>query len=177
MGYVAKLGLRCSPSVTTGEPVSSKRCSVSRTAPSKRDSRASAEIRPAPNAAMPSISSLGRGILPTGSVGSVMPGNLSNLGRLTMRRVSTVPRLAALLALASAPLLAESIDPSLYGDLRWRLVGPFRGGWGTVAEGVPDDPSVYYFGNAAGGVWKTVDAGRTWAPIFDRAGSASVGAL
>ena len=72
---------------------------------------------------------------------------------------------------------AEPIDPALYGDLRWRLVGPFRGGWATCAAGVPDDPNVYYFGGAAGGVWKTDDAGVTWTPIFDRAGSASVGAL
>jgi photosystem II stability/assembly factor-like uncharacterized protein len=72
---------------------------------------------------------------------------------------------------------AELIDPSLYSDLRWRLVGPFRGGWATCAAGIPDDPAVYYFGGAAGGVWKTDDAGVTWSPIFDHAGSASVGAL
>src|SRR5262245_44234569 len=72
---------------------------------------------------------------------------------------------------------AQPFDPSLYSDLRWRLVGPFRGGWATCAEGVADDPTTYYFGAAAGGVWKTEDAGRTWNPIFDRAGSASVGAI
>ena len=93
-----------------------------------------------------------------------------------MRRVSSaVLWLAATLAAAAA--FAQPIDPSLYADLRWRLVGPFRAGWGTVAEGIPDDPAKYYLGNAAGGVWKTEDAGRTWSPIFDRAGSSSVGAL
>ena len=76
-----------------------------------------------------------------------------------------------------AGLSAQPLDPSLYADLRWRLIGPFRGGWATVAEGVPDEPGTYYFGAAAGGVWKTEDAGRTWTPIFDRAGSASVGAI
>ena len=81
------------------------------------------------------------------------------------------------LFLTGAGLTAQSIDPSSYGDLRWRLVGPFRGGWATCAAGVPDEPAVYYFGAAAGGVWKTEDAGSTWAPLFDRAGSASVGAI
>ena len=81
---------------------------------------------------------------------------------------------SAVLCLAAtlSPGIAQPLDPALYADLRWRLVGPFRGGWGTVAEGVPDNPATYYFGNAAGGVWKTEDAGRTWSPIFDRAGSA-----
>ena len=86
-------------------------------------------------------------------------------------------RLAALALLASLAASAQPIDPSLYGDLRWRLVGPFRGGWATCAEGVPDQPQVYYFGAAAGGVWKSEDAGRTWNPVFDRAGSASIGAI
>ncbi|HEY1434933.1 MAG TPA: hypothetical protein VGG65_06130 [Thermoanaerobaculia bacterium] len=84
---------------------------------------------------------------------------------------------AVWLAATAASAFAQSLDPSLYGELRWRLVGPFRGGWATCAEGVPDDPAVYYFGAAAGGVWKTEDAGGTWAPVFDHAGSASVGAI
>jgi photosystem II stability/assembly factor-like uncharacterized protein len=93
-----------------------------------------------------------------------------------MRRVSSAVLLLAA-TLAGAATSAQPLDPSLYADLRWRLVGPFRAGWGTVAEGVPDDRATYYLGNAAGGVWKTEDAGRTWSPIFDRAGSSSVGAL
>lgn len=93
-----------------------------------------------------------------------------------MRRVSIV-LLTVAAALAASAAGAQPVDPALYGDLRWRLIGPFRGGWGIVAEGIPDDPATYYFGAAAGGVWKTGDAGRTWAPIFDRAGAASVGAL
>jgi photosystem II stability/assembly factor-like uncharacterized protein len=80
-------------------------------------------------------------------------------------------------ALLGASATAQTFDPSLYSDLRWRLVGPFRGGWATCAEGTADDPTTYYFGAAAGGVWKTEDAGRTWNPIFDKAGSASVGAI
>src|SRR5258705_580846 len=81
------------------------------------------------------------------------------------------------LTAAAAAALGQSLDPSLYADLRWRLVGPFRGRWATCATGVPDQPAVYCFGAAAGGVWKTEDAGSTWSPVFDRAGSASVGAL
>src|SRR5690242_528267 len=80
-------------------------------------------------------------------------------------------------ALAGAVSFAQSLDPNLYQDLRWRLVGPLRGGWATCAEGVPDAPATYYFGAAAGGVWKTDDAGITWKPIFDRESAASVGAL
>ncbi len=63
-----------------------------------------------------------------------------------------------------------------FDGLSWRLVGPQRGGWGTVAVGVADQPDTFYFGAAGGGVWKTLNAGRTWQPIFDH-GPASVGAL
>jgi len=83
----------------------------------------------------------------------------------------------ALLGAASAVVSAQPFDPSLFSDAKWRLVGPFRGGWATCAEGVPDAPETYYFGAAAGGVWKTESAGRTWTPVFDREGSASIGAL
>ena len=93
------------------------------------------------------------------------------------RRVSAAAGGLFLCAITAAAAAGGGPDPSLWSDLRWRLVGPFRGGWATCAAGVPDDPAVYYFGAAAGGVWKTEDAGTTWVPIFDRAGSASVGAL
>src|SRR5579875_1604226 len=63
-----------------------------------------------------------------------------------------------------------------YGDLHWRLVGPFRGGWDTMVEGVPDRPDTFYFSGAGGGLWRTEDAGRTWVSLFDRGPAASVGA-
>ena len=85
--------------------------------------------------------------------------------------------LSLFLWLATAAGALAQIDPSQYQDLRWRLVGPLRGGWATCAEGIPDAPATYYFGAAAGGVWKTEDAGLTWKPIFDRESAASVGAL
>ena len=80
-----------------------------------------------------------------------------------------------LLALGSARAAEPAIDVS--GALSWRLVGPFRGGWATVAAGVPAEPDTFYFGAAGGGVWKTVDAGRTFAPIFDAQPAAVIGAL
>jgi hypothetical protein len=86
--------------------------------------------------------------------------------------------LAAALAQAqdsSTPSSAAS--PSLYGDLRWRELGPFRGGWATVVDGVPSQPDTFYFGAAGGGVWKTNDAGRTWQALFQHGPAASIGAL
>src|ERR1044071_4982999 len=62
-------------------------------------------------------------------------------------------------------------------DLSWRLLGPFRAGWATVCAGIPDQPDTFYFGAAGGGVWKTINAGRTWTPIADAAGIVSVGAI
>jgi photosystem II stability/assembly factor-like uncharacterized protein len=85
--------------------------------------------------------------------------------------------LAGSLALAAAGPAASAVPESSYAALHWRLAGPFRAGWATVAAGVPGDPAVFYFGAADGGVWKTTDAGRTWSPLFDRQGSACIGAL
>ena len=79
--------------------------------------------------------------------------------------------------LAAPALRAQRLDPSLYAGLRWRCIGPFRGGRALAAAGVPGQPNVFYFGSVGGGVWKTTDAGRVWKPIFDSAPIASIGAL
>ncbi len=79
--------------------------------------------------------------------------------------------------LASKAAAAAPVPPDAYSGLRWRLVGPLRGGWGTCASGVPGQPETFYFGAADGGVWKTTDAGRTWNPLFDHEKAASIGAL
>ncbi|HJS89770.1 MAG TPA: hypothetical protein VJ738_07375 [Steroidobacteraceae bacterium] len=68
---------------------------------------------------------------------------------------------------AQAPRAAGTVAPSAYAQLRWRLIGPFRGGWATMATGVPGEPDTFYFGAAGGGIWKTIDAGRTWQSVGD----------
>ena len=62
-------------------------------------------------------------------------------------------------------------------DLRWRLIGPFRGGRVVAVAGVPGDSTTFYFGAVNGGVWKTTDAGMVWSPISDGQPFGSVGAL
>jgi photosystem II stability/assembly factor-like uncharacterized protein len=69
------------------------------------------------------------------------------------------------------------VDESLFRAMRWRQVGPFRGGRVLAVTGVPGEPGLFYFGAASGGIWKTTDAGSTWTPIFDHEPIASIGAL
>lgn len=75
------------------------------------------------------------------------------------------------------PLAFAQIDPALYSGLRWRLVGPFRGGRALAVAGIPGQPNTYYFGGVGGGVWKTTDGGRVWQSLFDHQSVASIGAL
>src|SRR5712664_2926879 len=85
---------------------------------------------------------------------------------------------AVRLARHPAVLWARSESP---GDvpigLDWRMLGPFRGGRCDAVSGVPGRPDEFYFGHVNGGVWKTIDAGRTWFPVFDDQPVASIGAL
>ena len=95
---------------------------------------------------------------------------------------------SALLTLALAiPLAAGAlrqvyaqqgrVDPAAYSGLRWRLIGPFRGGRVNGVSGVPGQPNTFYMGSVGGGVWKTTNAGRTWLPIFDSQPVASIGSV
>src|SRR5579864_1159219 len=72
---------------------------------------------------------------------------------------------------------ATSVSPALYQDMRWRLIGPFRGGRTVAAAGIADRPNVFFAAANDGGVWKTMDFGQTWTPIFDGQKTGSVGAL
>ena len=72
---------------------------------------------------------------------------------------------------------AQQIPPSAYQEMRWRLIGPFRGGRTRAATGVPGQPNVFYIGQVNGGVWKSDDYGRTWTPIFDSQPTQSIGAI
>src|SRR5881628_2143517 len=74
-------------------------------------------------------------------------------------------------------LQAQSYDPSLLAAMRWRCIGPHRGGRTVGAVGVPGQANVFYIGVNNGGVWKSTDYGRTWRPIFDDQATGSVGAL
>ncbi|MGB8722558.1 MAG: hypothetical protein WCD15_07325, partial [Terriglobales bacterium] len=73
--------------------------------------------------------------------------------------------------------VAQSVPPELVNGLKWRLIGPFRGGRAVAVAGVPGDSTTFYFGSVNGGVWKTTDAGVVWTPIFDGQPVASIGAL
>jgi len=72
---------------------------------------------------------------------------------------------------------AQSIDFDHWTGMKWRLVGPFRGGRSVTATGVPGTPDRFYFGAVGGGVWRSDNAGRTWEPIFDAEPIASIGAI
>ncbi len=72
---------------------------------------------------------------------------------------------------------SQTYDQSLYGGMKWRLIGPFRGGRVESVTGIPNDPLTYYMGNVGGGVWKTTDAGQTWDPLWNHEPVASIGAV
>ena len=78
---------------------------------------------------------------------------------------------------AGIPLRAQQFDQSKLQGLKWRLIGPFRGGRSIAATGTPGNPSTFYFGAVSGGVWKTTNAGLTWDPIFDKQPISSIGAI
>ncbi len=77
---------------------------------------------------------------------------------------------------------AESAEPAKpeekpFRGMKYRLIGPFRGGRSLTAAGIPGDPTTYYFGATGGGVWKSTDGAMTWSSVFDKAGTSSIGSI
>ena len=93
------------------------------------------------------------------------------------RAFATTSVLAVTFAVNLSLVFAQQYDAGLYSDLRWRMIGPFRGGRVNAVSGVPGQPNIFYFGSVGGGVWKSENSGRTWTPIFDSQPIGSIGAI
>ena len=90
----------------------------------------------------------------------------------------------AIVAAAALPLPARQMTTTptewharLFSEMRWRNIGPLRAGRTKAIAGVPNEPFTFYMGMVNGGAWKTTNAGRTWAPIFDDQPTGSIGSI
>ena len=72
---------------------------------------------------------------------------------------------------------SATFDPVLYEGMKWRELGPFRGGRSCTVTGVKGNPNLYYFGSVGSGVWRTTDAGQTWGNITDSYFGGTIGAV
>jgi photosystem II stability/assembly factor-like uncharacterized protein len=91
--------------------------------------------------------------------------------------MSRKPFTLLLLLALTTTLTAATFDPAQYAAMQWREVGPFRGGRSAAVEGIASQPNTYYFGSVGGGVWKTLDGGRTWKAVSDGFFGGSIGAV
>ena len=96
---------------------------------------------------------------------------------MMIRAVLTLLCGLVLFSFQPSTVRAQQYPLDLYQGMRWRMIGPFRGGRTVGAAGIPSQPNVFYIGVNNGGVWKTKDSGRTWKPIFDEQPTGSIGAL
>src|SRR6516162_34825 len=68
-------------------------------------------------------------------------------------------------------------DDTAFKGMKYRVIGPFRGGRSLTASGIPGDPTTYYFGATGGGVWKSTDGALTWDSVFDKEAVSSIGSI
>jgi photosystem II stability/assembly factor-like uncharacterized protein len=98
-----------------------------------------------------------------------------------MRHISKHAPVFCLLFLVSfvgqIAFAASKYDESLFKGMKWRSIGPYRGGRVLAVTGIPGDPYTFYFGSVAGGVWRTTDGGMNWNPLFDKEAVSSIGAI
>ena len=92
------------------------------------------------------------------------------------RFVSVVAIVLCVFAFIPA-LRAQTLKDDTLKGMKWRLVGPFRGGRVLAVAGIAGDANTFYFGSVAGGVWKTTDGGLVWTPIFDKEPVSSIGGI
>src|SRR5260370_10322569 len=87
-----------------------------------------------------------------------------------MTRLPLIKKMPVCAALALSMLScpdAEAVNPALWSGLKYRMIGPARGGRVTTVTGVPSQPNTFYIGSTGGGVWKTTDAGHNWVNVSD----------
>jgi photosystem II stability/assembly factor-like uncharacterized protein len=94
-----------------------------------------------------------------------------------MAKCSSSYKLLCVFLITIACVSGQSATHESWGGLKWRLIGPFRGGRAVAVSGVVGSGRTFFFGGVDGGIWKTSDAGTTWRPVFDAEKVASIGAL
>jgi photosystem II stability/assembly factor-like uncharacterized protein len=104
---------------------------------------------------------------------------LAQTSRADRKANETKPATADVAEQNSGDSSPDSTNPEEkpFKGMKYRLIGPFRGGRSLTAAGIPGDLTTYYFGSTGGGVWKSIDGAISWSPVFDKEGTSSIGSL